>query len=226
MLITLIAYSCELDNYEAPNHTLKGRILDENGLGLQSEQGASSARIKLEELSWSESPVPLYLNIKQDGSYVNTKLFGGEYTISVVEGPFYPVDAEMITLNQSLTHDFTVTPYLNVSWIGSPSVDADKKITVRFKFSRNEPPSAGITMPDLQDYRLFISTNQYVGNNNFDPGASSITVVNNDMEDQEIMIVSNTSMKYSTTYYVRVGVRVSDDYKKYNYTDIKTITIE
>lgn len=225
ILIAILPLSCKIDNYDVPSSMLEGQIVNSDGKGLQLEQGSTSMRIKMEELSWSETPVPFYLNVKQDGSYINTKIFNGKYAITPVEGPFYPVASETVELNKSLVHNFIVTPYLNVSWIGEPNADADKRITVKFKFTRNSNPIQGGTIPNVQDYRLFISTNRYVGNNNFDENASSIISANNTMENQEITVVSKTTMKYSTTYYIRVGVRVSDSFKKYNYTDIKAITI-
>src|SRR6267378_6166422 len=61
-------YSCETDNYVAPGATIQGQIVDPQGVRVQLEQG-SSTRIRLEELSWSDNPIPIYLNVKQDGSY-------------------------------------------------------------------------------------------------------------------------------------------------------------
>lgn len=226
ILIAFSAYSCKIDNYEAPNASLEGIIADISGKGLQLEQGSSSARIKMVEISWSTTAIPFYLNFKQDGTYINTKLFTAKYAITPVEGPFYPVVADTVQFNKSMIHNFTVTPYLNVSWVGEPTINTDKTITVKFKFIRNASPIAGVATPNLLDYQLFISTNTYVGNNNFDANAvGTVVAASNLMENQELTITSKTAMKYSTTYYVRVGVRVGDSFKKYNYTDIKTVVV-
>lgn len=45
------------------------------------------------------------------------------------------------------------------------------------------------------------------------------------MENQVLTITSSQPMKYATTYFVRVGVRVNDSFKKYNYTTIKTLNV-
>jgi hypothetical protein len=225
-LIVFAAYSCKIDNYDAPDATFSGIIADPSGKGLQLEQGASSARIKMEELSWSKTPIPFYLNFKQNGTFINTKLFPGRYAITPVEGPFYPVAADTVAVSNSMTHNFTVTPYLNVSWVGEPTLDANKMLTAKFKFVRNASPIAGVVTPSVLDYQLYISTNEYVGNNNFDANAVGVLVaVSNLMENQELTITSKTPMKYSTKYFIRVGVRVNDNFKKYNYTDIKTVVV-
>ena len=54
---------------------------------------------------------------------------------------------------------------------------------------------------------------------------ASAVAATNLMENQELNITTKIAVKYSTTYYVRVGVRVSDSFKKYNYTDVKTVVV-
>ena len=51
IMIALFTWSCEIDNYDSPNASIQGILADANGIGLQIEQGSSSARIKMEEVS-------------------------------------------------------------------------------------------------------------------------------------------------------------------------------
>lgn len=225
LLIPALLSACRIDNVDAPDSTFEGRLVDAGGAGIQLEQGASSARLKLEELSWSSTPLPMYLNLKQDGSFINNKLFPGNYKVTPVEGPFYPVAEKVVDIKGAVKQDFTVTPYLNVDWVAEPVVNADKKVSVTFRFTGNPAP-VGLTKPNPLDYQLFISTNQYVGNNNWDNTAvGAVVPVSAEKDGQPITITSSVPMKYSTTYYVRVGVRVNDTYKKYNYTTIRTIKV-
>nr|WP_295934465.1 DUF3823 domain-containing protein [uncultured Dyadobacter sp.] len=225
LLIPALLCACRIDNVDAPDSTFEGRLVDATGAGIQLEQGASSARLKLEELSWSNTPLPMYLNLKQDGSFINNKLFPGNYKVTPVEGPFYPVAEKVVDIKGAVSQDFTVIPYLNVDWVAEPVVNADKKVSVTFRFTGNPAPE-GLIKPNPLDYQLFISTNQYVGNNNWDNTAvGAVVPVTVDKEGKDITITSSVPMKYSTTYYVRIGVRVNDTYKKYNYTTIKTIKV-
>src|SRR5438034_6032153 len=79
-IAVLAIVSCKkLDNYAEPDATLTGRVVDianKNAL-IQTEYGGGGTRIKLEELSWSDNPTPLYFNAMQDGTFNNTKLFAG-----------------------------------------------------------------------------------------------------------------------------------------------------
>ena len=225
LLIPALLCACRIDNVDAPDSTFEGRLVEATGAGIQLEQGASSARLKLEELSWSNTPLPMYLNLKQDGSFINNKLFPGNYKVTPVEGPFYPVAEKVVDIKGAVSQDFTVIPYLNVDWVAEPVVNADKKVSVTFRFTGNPAPE-GLIKPNPLDYQLFISTNQYVGNNNWDNTAvGAVVPVTVDKEGKDITITSSVPMKYSTTYYVRIGVRVNDTYKKYNYTTIKTIKV-
>jgi hypothetical protein len=225
LLIPLIAVSCKIDNVDAPEASITGVIADAKGVALQMEQGGSSGRIRMEELSWSDNPLPVYLNFKQDGSYINNKIFAGNYRMTPVEGAFYPVAESIVDIRNSVTQNFTVVPYLNVDWVGEPIVTTDKKVSVTFKFTRNPAP-AGLTQPNPLDYQLYISTNQFVGNNNWDNTAvGAVVPATVAMEGQNLTITSTVPMKYATKYFLRVGVRVNDTFKKYNYNTVKTVTI-
>ncbi|WP_162946614.1 DUF3823 domain-containing protein [Chitinophaga barathri] len=220
--------ACKKDNYALPDATLEGSLNDGKG-SMQLEQGGGSVRIKLDELSWSATPIPMFLNFRQDGSYINTKLFPGQYRVTPVEGPFYPIDSADIKIvdlrsGGSTRADFNVVPYVNVEWVTPPSVTADKKVTATFRFTRTTPPP-GKTQPALLDYQMFISTTQYVGNNNWDNTVIGAAQAAPGKEATDVVIKSTAPMKYATTYYIRVGVRVNDSFKKYNYTTISTVTV-
>lgn len=221
----IFLHSCEIDNYDGPNASLQGTIYDADDKPMQLEQGTGTGRIQMDEISWSEAPVPLFFSLKLDGTYSNTKVFAATYVATLRDGAFYPIEGDTITVTGNTTHDFHVVPYLNVEWVGEPQLLSDNKVTATFKFKRNPGP-AGEPMPDLLDYQLFISNTPYVGNNNFDPSrvASAVAVANN-MENTNITITSLQPMKYETTYYVRIGVRVNDTYRSYNYTPVKSVTV-
>jgi hypothetical protein len=232
MASMICLYACELDNYEGPDAQIAGRILDPDGNLLRTEPGSSNMRIKMDELSWAAGDssiaiTPRYLNVKIDGTYTNTKLFAGEYRMTPVEGAFYPYDEEgdLVDLKGSVQKDFTVIPYLEVDWVEEPRVTADTLIEASIHFKRNAKD--GEFMPDLLNARLCISSNQYVGNNNYysDLISGAVTVTNA-QEGQTIVLKTSRKVKYTgADYYVRVGVCCNDTYKKYNYTTIVKVHV-
>ncbi|MCD7899481.1 MAG: DUF3823 domain-containing protein [Bacteroides sp.] len=232
IMLVFVLGSCEKDNYSDPDATIQGQIVDHNGNPLQTEQGNGNMRIKMEELSWAKGNpetviTPTYLNMKQDGSYIHTKIFSGEYRMTPIEGAFYPYkeEGEIVQIRGSVTQNFTVIPYLDVEWVDKPTLTADNKITCSIRFKRNA--KEGVAMPDLNNAKLFIASTQYVGNNNKDDQINGGTVtVTNEQEGTVISFTSNTVRFTSMTYWVRVGVCCNDSHKKYNYTDIQKVKID
>jgi hypothetical protein len=232
LLVTLSFSQCEIDNYPEPEASIEGKIMDANGAMLQTEQGGGNMKLKLEELSWAGDDttiaiIPSYLTVKQDGSFNNSKIFSGEYRITPIEGPFYPynVEGELVTVSGHTTINFEVTPYLNIEWVTEPRLTVDNFIEAEVRFTRNQ--KEGLSAPDLNDARLYISTTKYCGNNNYDNQlVAAPLIVNNNQEGQTIRLITSRAVKYvGTTYYVRVGINCKDAYKKYNYTDIKTVVV-
>lgn len=223
---TVLFHSCELDTYSSPDAVMSGTVYDNEGKPLQVEQGASSMVIRLMETGY-ENPDPFDLNMRQDGTYINTKVFAGTYRAYPYGGPFWPVDTLEVNVSGTVTQDFTVTPYLKVEWSGKPEVLEDGRIQAKFRFFRTDSPDGSSAKPDLLDCQLFIAHTQYVGNNNYDNLVVDAAVpVTNDQEGEELTIVSKTPMKFSGDYFVRIGVRVNDSNKKYNYTSIEKVNVK
>lgn len=224
--------SCEKDNYDAPDAAIAGKITDQNGKPFQTAQGKASMSIRIVETSFAngdESVVvtPQDLNMLQDGSYVNNKLFAGTYEVTPWQGAFFEdVETQTVELRsgKTTTVNFTVTPYLELEWVKEPYLTADNYLKASFRFKRNQ--KSGMTAPDVKDCMMWISRTQYCGtegDGNYTPASMKIT---NEQEGEEIELSSKVPIKYSLTYWVRIGARCGDTYQKYNFTDIKEIDVK
>jgi len=240
LTLTLAISSCEVDNYDEPSETLQGKIIDKTtGKPIETEQG-NGIRMQLDELSWSDNPTPLYFWVKQDGTYQNTKLFKGNYRISPVDGPFVPVlikdnsgqivsdGRKTVDVSGTTNVDFEVEPFLTVTWVKEPYLDASGKIVAEFKFERGTSNMAYHF--NVTDAYLFIAPNTYVGNSNYDGKYSAQTTwsgTNGNLQlGQTVTITSKEAMPAGRDFYVRIGARTSDNVqKRYNYTDIQKISI-
>lgn len=235
----------EYDNYDGPDCTISGRIVDQDGNPLQVEHGGG-ARIKLMDYGYSDNPQEQYLNVKSDGTFINTKIFDSKYDI-VAEGPFVPLvqvgdNSEIIsdgTLKNVTKKDFRdiefrVEPYLKLEWVGEPAIDAETgTFSVQFRIDR------GTDHPDYQkemlDITLFINTVQYVGNGNFDKNISPvISGTDADAMLGQVNTIStvfdeNHQMERGRPYYIRVGGRTNIvgiyGGTNYNFTTVKKIII-
>ncbi len=229
--------ACEIDNYDEPEAGLQGTIIDSTtGLPLQTAPGKQSMQIRIWETSFAKndssiSVAPQDLNMRQDGTFYNNKLFAGEYEVVPFQGAFYPLSDEekqvvKLSNGKIANVEFTVTPYLSLEYVQEPYLDGDTiKCSVRFTRNVGNGP-----MPDIQNMQLYVSHNQYV------PGTDSQVTppalqpgtkdgqINNDMEG-EVIELKSLPIKYSNRYWVRVGANCNDQYKKSNFTEIKTIDV-
>lgn len=231
-ILMLATASCEKDNYDAPDATIQGQIFDPQGNPFQTAMAQGSMRIRIVEESFANGDpdvavTPQYLNMMQDGSFHNSKLFAGTYSVLPEQGAFYE-DVEPATVNlnngKSATVNFTVTPYLTLDWVKLPYMDSEGYLRASFKFKRNA--KEGFEMPAPNECCMWISRTQYCGtegDGNYTPALRKITA---EEEGQEIELCSKIPIKYSMKYWVRIGANVSDAYKKYNFTDIMTIDVK
>ena len=237
----IAATSCtKTDNYPAPDQTLQGSIIDVGtGQKLQSEvsgDNGSGTRIKLLEISWSANPTPLYLATKQDGTYINTKVFAATYKVTA-EGAFVPMVQTTPVVDQSqtielkggsATVDFKVEPMLRVEYVGEPVINANGTITVQAKFTRGT--ANALFQNNITDIALWVNTSEYVGNN-----------INDGLRTARISYTGNTAnaalgttvtlttaggaLPASRDYYIRVGARTDYGLKQYNYTPVKKVVM-
>ncbi|RPD41209.1 DUF3823 domain-containing protein [Chitinophaga barathri] len=241
-ILILLASACnkEFDDYPEPSETLAGNVKDAGTKSnLQSEAGDRGIRLVLEELSWSSTPTPYYFFTMQDGTFRNTKIFKGNYRVSV-EGPFVPLvqydgsgqvtvdNRKTMDISGNTNVDFEVEPFLKVEWVGEPVYNStDATITVQARFIRGTANTA--FHANVTDVFLFVNPVSYVGNNNYDNKYS--TQVNydgttgNDQLGQTVTLTTKDRIPGSRAFYLRVGARVDYGLKYYNYTTIKTINI-
>ena len=77
--------ACEMDNYDAPDATLQGKFINKvTGENLETSQGQGNMKLRIKEISYAHGDESIVvteqnLNIMQDGTFQNTKLFAGTY---------------------------------------------------------------------------------------------------------------------------------------------------
>ncbi|MDB5116515.1 MAG: hypothetical protein JWQ79_2007 [Mucilaginibacter sp.] len=242
--IITLASCVKNDNYPAPDQTLTGTVIDSStGQGLQTEQGNSSFQIRAYELSWNNGVgvVPENFNVHTDGSFTNTKVFKGTYKLYPTDGAFVPLvytsslgasvdnGSKTINIQGGTTNvSFTVDPFLKVEWVGDPVINADKTVTVSFKFTRGT--ANPIWQFDVTDAFLFVGTTAFVGNNSYDNLSSTqlnySAATGTALLGQTVTLTTKIPLGADRPYYVRVGVRTADNVnKRYNYNVAKSVYI-
>ncbi|MCD9018818.1 DUF3823 domain-containing protein [Parachryseolinea silvisoli] len=195
LLALLSLQSCglfELDNKDEPSATIQGEVVDaETGAPILTDQGSEGIMVRLTELSYGPNVQhnPDFF-CKPDGTFQNTKLFGGTYLIAI-HGPFIPLlreddrgtpladDTQTEEITDLTKVKFEVQPFLNVEWVGEPQIINGKvKAQVRVtrgvseeEFRSKIEPMGGYdaNFQNVTDVQLFVSYSSSVGYRARDP---------------------------------------------------------
>jgi hypothetical protein len=239
--------SCiKADNYAGPGAAIKGTVYDSTtGSPLQADM--NEIRIELLETSWTEAtPAPdPYFYANDSGFYQNTKVFKGFYNVNV-NGPFVPPNHSLWpspnadTTNHSyneeiqgnLTQNFTVSPILEVNWVGDPvynSADSTISATVIVTRGTQNP----LFQKPVTDINFYLCEADYPGDGNRDGrystfNSSAVLTTNHFVLGQPYTIKSIGKVT-PRTWWVRVASRTSVTLptgQPYNYSTIKSVTVE
>ena len=124
--------SCGLDNYDAPESKLNGRVVY-NGEPVGVRGTGEAIQLQLYQDGYElRSPIPVYVG--QDGTF-EAKLFDGEYKLVTRDnnGPWVnDRDTTVVTVNGTANVDIEVTPFYTLSNVqlslSGSSVDASFQI--------------------------------------------------------------------------------------------------
>ena len=223
-IILALASCSKKDNYQGPDASLEGNAFVEGGTG-KVQTCTGNFTVRLEQLSWSDNPQPFDIPVKIDGTYKNSKLFGGHYRVSIHGGAFWPTAPVEMDIAMGSKFDFQLTPYLFLNNFTTEMVDST---TIKLKFNL-EAPTQGI--PTITEIQPFVNTTSIVG-----PGASiydfsdvNKVTVNKEWADltpgeksREIII---HNLIKGRSFFVRVGVRFNNDDKSYNLSEVLEVNI-
>jgi len=231
----------EIDNYDAPNETIIGEVVDvATGNPVLTDQGSEGIRVRLTELSWGPNAThnPDFY-CRPDGTFQNTKLFEGKYNIRI-DGPFIPLyredengvpiadDTQVMDIKGVTQVRFEVQPFLNIQWVGQPTV-SNGKVTAKVKVTRavsesdfksKIEPMGGYSNSFLNvtDIQLFVSYSSSVGYRARDERWSNKIEYSgsqfNASLGQTITIQSNGNIPSGRKVFIRAASRINYDTPK------------
>lgn len=199
--------SCEIDNYDGPNASIHGSIIDEETgelVGTDIENGSS---IKVYEHGFT-NPAAQWWSIMNTGEYRNDMVFAATYDVFFENGNFYPFEnKDFVVKKGDNSHNFKVTPYIRMK---SPSITkTGNSIVATFSLEGGKPEVK------VKEIQLFAFTDMWVGNsvrfslnggtdkNTFEP---SETIDSSTTYTLTIDLTENPDVfKYNRNYYLRIG---------------------
>jgi hypothetical protein len=222
LLAIAVTTSCELDNYDFPQGSIHGAILDqETGDTVQSDI-YDGARIALVEINEEyENPQKQYYVIKPDGSYRNDMVFEGLYAVpSIEDGNFHPTDSTSVTIEGDTQFDLEVLPYIRISDVELTMDGMD--LTATFKLEQTVPDSVQVTFANI-----FAHTEPTVGNpHRLDEEEVPIFAAADPDQVYTITwdISRSRSLKKNVAYFFRVGALIDVPGARYNYAPAVRLT--
>ncbi|MBQ6081834.1 MAG: DUF3823 domain-containing protein [Bacteroidales bacterium] len=226
----------EIDNYEQPEETICGNIVDAyTGELIQTEQNGRGIRVRLTELSYGPNVThnPDFY-ARDNGTYQNTKLFKGFYNVRI-DGPFVPivretpegdtifngtVDCRIEGITQ--VH-FRVQPFLRVEIVGDPEVSGGK-ITAQVRVTRGTSEQEfreaiepmGNYKPEylnVTDVRLYVGYSATCnGDNKYEAWSNVLEYEGSAFEPylgQILTISSRGTVKPNRKVFIRAAARIN-----------------
>lgn len=237
-LLFLSLTSCglfELDNYDEPNATVSGKIIDSGtnqpmNLECYTQGNNRFGVLTVVEQEW-DAVAEQYWNVKFNGEYTNNRVFSGKYVMSTKYLPCY-LDEKSFSLSAGKNNvDMTVTPYARVVNPTFTYDAATKKIKATFKIELGDKTKANV----ISQVKLCAYTDCHVCNNfnlcKDDPGASASNVTEGETITLEIdttLAANAEEFKYVRKHYLRIAVLANGNgfntASLYNFSDTYFMT--
>ena len=208
LFIVILLAGCEIDNYDAPQVTTYGRIVDSQTNELVEPGGINAGTtIKLYQ---DNSSQPLIYNTLPDGTFVNTKVFAGSYSY-IAEGPFTmaAVGPQNITISNNSEIEIEVIPNVRLNITGGLN-GTTANITMAYE---KVPANQKLV-------HLAVVWSKFRNPNNFTFAGGSIVQENVESLDltsgEKSFTIQN--LQPHTKYYVRGSARTNNPGNYYNYS--------
>jgi len=206
-LCFLVLNGCEIDNYMEPELTLTGKIVDAQS-GMLVESGGSNGGT-IVKFYQGGSAQALLFKTKPDGTFMNSRMFSGDYRY-VAEGPFEIIrDTPTIHINGNVDIEIKVTPNIRLSSSISGTSGNEAVINVNYhKVSADAMTKLGIVWSDVTAPNIFT----FIGGNIVTRDVQGMDLTDGD----ENFTISG--LKTGRKYYIRAFAVTNSPGNYYNYS--------
>lgn len=229
---TFLLTSCMKDNFEGPNASFFGAIIDEKTNEYVETDLQNGSTIEAYELGY-EDPVAQKWVIKNNGEFRNNLVFANDYDLYLRNGNFYPQEFKSFKIKKGENeHNFIVKPYLRILDESITYDKTAKKIIAKFKLE------GGNGDEKVKNVRLYAFSDMHVGEavkfdvkNSSDKIEGINTVVDPSYQyELSIDLDKNPSLfKSGRNYFFRIGALANIDNVgtiRHNYAPYVKITLE
>jgi hypothetical protein len=211
LMVMLSIAGCSIDNYEAPNANLTGKVID-NATGDMIENGGVNSGTII-QIFEGDSKQPILSQSFPDGHFVNAALYPGNYKLFAV-GAFQMVgDTMKITISRNTEVEIKVLPNirLKATLVSRDGTSATVKVDYEKVYAAQVINQLAVVWSTIDNPNLytFYGGNQKtetVTSQNLTTGSKTYTI---------------TGLTAGTKYYIRAAGRTNAAGSYYNYS--KTI---
>lgn len=199
--------SCDVDNYDGPDASIHGSILDEQTGELVGTDLNNGSAIKVREHGFT-NPTDQTWAIMNTGEYRNELVFAATYDVRFENGNFYPFEIKDFEVKGGdNSYDFKVIPYIRIKNTGITR-NGDI-ITATFSLEAGKPDVK------VKEVQLFAFSDMWVGNSvkytlngGTDKTTFNPTTAIDPVKTYTLTIdlkANATVLKYNKNYYFRIG---------------------
>ncbi|MDD2476828.1 MAG: DUF3823 domain-containing protein [Dysgonamonadaceae bacterium] len=211
-ILLLAVYSCSIDNYEAPNASLSGKVID-NVTNEMIENGGVNGGTLIHVFE-GYSKQPIVCNSFPDGHFVNSAFFSGNYKLIAI-GAFKMIsDTLQVKVNSNTEVEIKVLPNvrLKANIVNFETTTATIKIEYEKVHESQTLEELCVVWSTIQNPNMFTFSGggqqtEKVGSQNLTMGEKLFTI---------------TGLIAGKKYYIRAAARTNAAGGYYNYS--KTIT--
>lgn len=205
----LALIGCEIDNYEAPELTISGKILDAETNELVESGGINAGTIV--RVYEGNSIQPLIYNTLPEGTFINSKVFPGDYSLEV-EGPFTMVEEDLQHLVVDSNEEIEIKVIPNVRL--TINIKEQSGVTAKINLSYEK------VLPEQELLDLGVVWSEYRNPNIYSFPDGSL--IQEDVSTLGLTAGEKSftleNLKPNTTYYVRGSARTANAGNYYNYS--------
>ncbi|MEX2595027.1 MAG: hypothetical protein WD426_19850, partial [Anditalea sp.] len=207
--ILLSLVSCEIDNYDAPQLTISGKILDSELNELVGSSGINAGTVV--RLYEDNSTQPLIYNTLPEGTFINSKVFAGNYSY-IAEGPFTMVgeSSQNLIIDRDLEFEIKVIPNVRLGIALDELTGTTAKVILQYEKVAAEQELVNLSVI----WSEFRNPNVYTfsGGGIIQEDVSSLNLTSGEKQ----FIIED--LKPNTKYYIRGSGVTNNPGNYYNYS--------
>jgi hypothetical protein len=199
--------SCQIDNYEKPQITVRGKIVDSQTNELVESGGINAGTVV--RLYEGNAKQPLVYNTLPDGTFINSKVFAGRYSYTA-QGPFRMIsaDPQQVVIENDTEIEIKVVPYVRVKATLEEVSGTTAKIKVKY--------DKVATDQKLVHLAVVWSKFPQPNNSTFSGGAIKLENVEAQNLSSGEKLYSITGLAPRSKFYLRSSARTANPGNYYN----------